>query len=400
MVFSAPVVPYYDPYDTEIGADPFPVFRRLRDEAPLYYNEQYDFYALSRFDDVERGLKNSRVYASGRGVVLEQIKANMTMPSGTLIFEDPPAHTIHRALLGRLFSAKAMSAVEPKIRKFCADILDPLAAAGGRFDFVADLGVYVPTQSIGMLLGIPEEDQREIRERLTVATHDPGRPQERLTSTDFYSGGLFTDYINWRAGHPSDDLMTQLLFAEYDTADGKRRLTREEVLTAVNMLAIAGNETTTVLIGWTGSLLADHPDQRRQLAADPALIPGAIDEILRYAPPGLQTWRYVARDSEEHGVRIPAGSALGLLLASANRDDRQYGDPERFDIHRKGNRHLTFGFGAHFCLGAALARIEGRVVLEEILKRFPDWYVDAENSKLVRTATFRAWERLPVVTGA
>jgi len=180
----------------------------------------------------------------------------------------------------------------------------------------------------------------------------------------------------------------------------KRKLTREEILIFVNILAGAGNETTTRLIGWTGKVLSDHPEQRAELVANPALIPNAIEELLRYEPPGPSVARYLLRDVELHGQAVPAGSAMLLLVASANRDERRYPDGERFDIHRQGPPHITFGRGIHACLGSALARVEGRVALDELLKRFPHWTVDLDNAKLSSTSTVRGWDNLPAVTDA
>ena len=389
---------YYDPYDVDIDADPYPVFRRLREEAPLYYNEPYDFFAVSRFDDVERGLVDAATYISGRGGILELIKANMEMPPGILIFEDPPTHTIHRGLLSRVFTPKQMNALEPRIRQFCVDSLDRLEGAD-RFDFVADLGAQMPMRVIGMLLGIPEEDQESIREYSDASLRTkPGQPQR--FSANFASGEMFAEYIDWRADHPSDDLMTQLLHAEFEDETGTtRRLTRAELLTYLNVISGAGNETTTRLIGWAGKILADHPDQRRELVDDPSLVPNAIEEILRFEPPAPHVGRYVARDVELHGRTVPEGSAMLFLVGSANRDDRRYPDGDRFDIHRTIGQQLTFGYGIHYCLGAALARLEGRVALEEVLKRFPEWEVDRAHARLAPTSTVRGWETLPVFTG-
>jgi cytochrome P450 len=388
---------YYDPYNVEIYTDPYPVFRRLREESPLYHNEAYDFYAVSRFDDVERGLADCETYISGRGVILELIKANIEIPPGVLIFEDPPVHTVHRSLLSRVFTPRKVAALEPKIREFCARSLDPLIGAG-RFDFVADLGAQMPMRTIGMLLGIPEQDQESIRDSNDASLRtEAGKPMQN--SQVRLSGDMFADYIAWRAEHPSDDLMTELLQAEFaDETGAVRRLTRNEVLTYVNVIAGAGNETTNRLIGWTGKLLADHPDQRRQLVEDRSLIPNAIEEILRYEPPALQVGRYVARDVELHGRKVPQGSAIMFLVGSANRDERHFPDGDRFNIHRQIVQHLTFGYGTHFCLGAALARLEGRVALDEVLKRFPQWELDRGGAKLVSTSTVRGWETLPVFT--
>lgn len=391
---------YYDPYDFEIDADPYPVWARLRDEAPLYYNEKYEFFALSRFDDVEKALLNWEAYRSGKGSVLEIIKAGIDLPPGIILFEDPPIHDIHRGLMSRVFTPKKMLAVEPKVREFCRRSLDPLVGAGG-FDFVSDLGAPMPMRTIGYLLGIPEADQQAIRDRIDEGLRiTEEAPNMQVSGSFETSAELFGEYIDWRARHPSDDLMTELLNAEFEDETGViRRLSRTEVLTYVNLLAGAGNETTTRLIGWTGKLLAEHPDQRRQVARDASLVAQAIEEILRFEPPSPVQARYVAQDTQHHGKTVPAGSVMLLLNGSANRDERHFDDGDRFDIHRRASHHLSFGYGLHFCLGAALARLEGRVALDEVLKRWPEWEVDYDNAVQARTSTVRGWEKLPVVTG-
>ena len=390
---------YYDPFDFEIDTDPYPVWKRLREERPLYYNERYDFYALSRFDDVEPALVDWRTYSSAKGTLLELIKSGMEIPRGSIIFEDPPDHDLHRGLLSRVFTPRKMGAIEPKVREFCARCLDPLVGTGG-FDFIHDLGAQMPMRTIGMLLGIPEQDQEELRDRIDqgLRLREGTMPDATVQETRDQSNA-FEEYIDWRAEHPSDDLMTELLRAEYEDADGtRRRLTRDEVLGYVNLLAAAGNETTTRLIGWTGKVLADNPDQRRELVEDRSLVPRAIEELLRFEPPSPVQARYVTRDAEHHGQVVPEGSAMLLLNASGNRDERRFPDADRFDIHRRIDHHLAFGYGTHFCLGAALARLEGRIALDEVLARFPTWEVDWDNAVQARTSTVRGWESLPVVT--
>ncbi len=390
---------YYDPYDFEIDADPHPIWKRLRDEAPLYYNERYDFFALSRFDDVERALIDWETYRSGRGSILELIKADIEIPPGIILFEDPPVHDVHRSLLSRVFTPKKMNAIEPKVREFCARSLDALVGAGG-FDFIADLGAQMPMRTIGYLLGIPEQDQEAIRDRLDEGLRlEAGEAPDASNFERGADDSLFADYIEWRAEHPSDDLMTEMLNAEFEDETGtRRRLTREEILTYINLIAGAGNETTTRLIGWTGKLLAEHPDQRRELVEDRSLIPNAIEELLRYEAPSPVQARSVARDVEHYGTSVPEGSVMVVLNGSANRDERRFPDADRFDIHRDIGHHLSFGYGLHFCLGAALARLEGRVALDEVLQRFPDWEVDWDNARMARTSTVRGWEALPVGT--
>lgn len=393
-VTSEPEV-YYDPYDFEIDADPYPVWKRMRDEAPLYYNDKYDFYALSRFDDVERALLDWETYSSARGSVLELIKADFEVPSGMMLFNDPPTHHKHRVLLSRAFTPRRVNELEPKARELCARCLDPLVGSG-QFDFIADLGAQMPMRMMGMLLGIPEQDQEGIRERIDEHLRLEEGQEGALAESEM-SSQMFSEYIEWRAQHPSDDLITQLLQAEFKSDTGTtRKLTREEVLTHVSMLAAAGNETTTRLIGWTGKVLAEHPDQRRQIANDRSLLPNAIEELLRFEAPSPVQARYVTRDVEHHGQTVPRGSVMLLLNGSANRDERRFPNGDTFDIRRQIGRHLSFGYGIHLCLGAALARLEGRVALDEVLQRFPDWEVDYENAKQARTSTVRGWERLPV----
>ena len=392
---------YYDPYDFEIDADPYPIWKRLRDECPLYHNDRYDFYALSRFDDVAHALVDWRTYSSAKGTVLELIKADLEMPPGSIIFEDPPDHDLHRGLLSRVFTPRRMNALESKVREFCARSLDPLVGAGG-FDFVLDLGAQMPMRTIGMLLGIPEEDQEAIRDAIDAGLRliDGEMPDiaARMDAGQ-RQGELFAGYIDWRADHPSDDVMTELLRGEFEDREGVRRhLSREEVLGFVNLLAGAGNETTTRLIGWTGKVLAENPDQRKELVERPELIPKAVEELLRYEAPSPIQARYVMEDVEWYGTRVPKGSAMVLLNAAGNRDERKFPDPDRFDIHRNIDHHLAFGYGTHFCLGAALARLEGRIALDEVLKRFPTWEVDWDNAVQARTSTVRGWERLPVFT--
>jgi cytochrome P450 len=398
MTTTAPDV-YYDPYDFEIDADPYPVWKRLRDEAPLYYNEKYDFYAVSRYEDVERCLMDWQTYSSAEGSVLELIKAHVEMPPGMFIFEDPPQHDQHRGILSRAFTPRRIAAIEPQVRQFCARTLDPLVGSGG-FDFIADIGSEMPMRTIGMLLGIPEEEQQAIRDRLDEGLRlDSGEMPESPIAAGRDGGSEFAAYIDARTENPSDDLMTELINAEFTDEHGTvRTLSRDEILGYLSLLSGAGNETTTRLIGWAGKLLSEHPDQRRELAADPSLIPNAIEEILRYEAPSPVQSRLVTTDVELYGRTVEKGSVMVVLNASANRDERKFDDPDTFDIHRDIKRHMSFGYSLHFCLGAHLARLEGRVALEEVLKRFPDWEVDTEHAVQARTSTVRGWESLPVFT--
>lgn len=388
---------YYDPWDVDLNADPYPMFRRIREDAPLYYNAEHDFYALSRFDDVNRALVDHQTFSSARGVVLEIIKAGVEIPPGLLIFEDPPVHDIHRSLLSRAFTPRKINALEPMIREFTQRCLDPLVG-GDRLDFVKDLGAIMPLRVVGMLFGIPEDYQRRVQEdgEKFVRTKRGGRMTDN-TDAKLADGEVFADFIDWRTTHPADDLTTELLNAEFEDENGvTRKLHRDELLMFMKVVAVAGSETTTRLIGWSGKLLSEHPDQRRRLVDDRSMLPGAIEELLRFEPPALQAARYVTRDIEFHGQTVPEGSAILTLIGAANRDERRFGETaESFDVTRLPRQHLTFGVGAHYCLGNALARIEGRIALDEIMNRFPDWEVDLDAAVFSSSSAVRGWDSMP-----
>jgi cytochrome P450 len=397
MTVSAESDVYFDPYDVGINADPYPVFKRLREEAPLYYNAQHDFYALSRYEDVKRGIVDHATFSSAKGAIIELIKADFPIPSGVLIFEDPPIHDIHRKLLARMFTPRKIAVLEENIRAYCAESLDAVVGTG-KFDFVTDLGAIMPMKTISALIGIPEGDQQKIRDHVTghmkTEAGQPMKAEEGLVDSD-----IFADYIDWRVDHPSDDIMTELLNVEFvDETGVTRRLTRDELLIYLNVVAGAGNDTTTRLIGWAGKVLAEHPDQRRQLVENPTLIPQAVEELVRFEPPAPHVARYVTRDVDYYGLTVPKGSVMMMLIGAGNRDHRQFApDGDQFDINREVRSHLGFSVGAHHCLGSALARLEGRVALEEVLKRFPEWEVDMPNAVLSTTSTIRGWDSLPTL---
>lgn len=388
----------YDPYDVELNVSPYETYARLREEAPLYYNSEYDFYALSRFADVDSASVDVETFSSARGDVLETVKANIDIPPGFIIFEDPPIHDIHRKLLARMFTPRKISALEPKIREFCAECLDPFVG-GERFDFVADLGARMPMRVIGMLLGMPDEHLEAVRKRWDDNLRtEAGKPME-VAPEAIDAGELFAEYVEWRVEHPSDDIISELANVEFvDETGTTRRLRRDELRAYASLVVGAGNETTNRLIGWAGKVLAEYPDQRRQLVEDPSLIAKAIEELVRFEPSGPNMARYVTRDVSYYGQTVPAGSVMLLMLAAANRDRRHFPpDGDVFDIHRRSPQHLGFGRGVHYCLGSALARLEGRIALEEILKRFPEWDVDLARATLTSTSAVRGWESMPVV---
>ena len=396
----------YDPYDRVIDADPHPVWKRLRDEAPLYYNDRYDFFALSRFDDVLAASTDWRTYSSARGTVLEMIDTTVPVGEspadggdggGMMIFMDPPHHDDLRRLVSRAFTPRRVSALEDRVREMCAELLDPQAGGEG-FDYLDDFAARVPAMVIGALLGVPKEDQDQLRVWGDwLMRYEPdGLSAEKADAVGKLTSYL-TDMIRDRQANPRDDMTSDLLTTEITLGDGTtRRLTRSEVHSFITLLQLAGSETTARLLGWAAVLLARHPDQRAKLLADPGLIPNAVEELLRYEAPSPIQARYVTADVAWHGSVVPAGSKLAMLTGSAGRDERKFPDPDRFDVERHFDRHVTFGYGIHFCLGASLARLEGNLVLDETLRRFPSWSVDESAVELVQTSTVRGPIKVPI----
>jgi cytochrome P450 len=395
-VTTSPNAVYFDPFDQEIKANPYPVYKRLRDEAPLYYNEAHDFYVVSRFADVLRFFVDKNTFISSKGMTIDMIKQGVVSPPGLFVNEDPPQHTRHRAAVSILFTPGHIAGLEDSVRQLCVRTFSTIAESGG-IDLVRDVALEFPMHVVGMLIGIPEEERAKIRDHFEnhlQAAHD-----EHVAALGMLEEGyaMFSEYIDWRANNPSDDLMTQLMTLEFEDDEGvMRKLTRDEILIYLILIAGAGNDTTTQLIGWMGKILADNPEQRRALVDDFSLIPNAVEEILRLEPPAYHVARYVAHDTEFHGRTVPEGSAILGLPAAGNRDDRQFENADMLDVRRPVRKILSFGYGAHHCLGSALARLEGRIVLEELLSHFPTWEVDEDNAELTPGYITRGWARLPI----
>jgi cytochrome P450 len=390
---------YYDPYDYEIDAAPHATWRRMRDEAPLYRNERHDFWALSRFQDVLNASIDHETYSSAQGTVLEIIRSPQRAHLQSMIFMDPPEHDRLRGLVSRAFSPRRISELEPEVREIVRSYLDVQVGSGG-FDFVADFGAKVPMMVISSMLGVPVEDRDQIREWMDQLLHrEPGEtnPEAHRMEIAVKMFSYFAGYVADRRKAPRDDMMTDLLQAELETPEGaRRRLTDEELLSFLMLLSGAGNETVARLLGWAGATFAQYPDERAKVVARPVLIPNAIEELLRYEAPSPVQARTVMRDVRWHGTTVPKDSVILLLTGSAGRDERQYPDPDRFDVERSNVRHVSFGYGTHFCLGAALARLEGRVALEEVFTRFPEWEVDWDRTEQVHTSTVRGYAKLPI----
>jgi cytochrome P450 len=391
----------WNPLDPSYKTDPHPIWRRLRDEAPLYRDEQYDFWALSRFDDVMAASVDPRTYSSAHGTVLEMMSEKFT-GGGQMIFLDQPEHTMLRRLVSRAFTPRRVAGLENQVRELCAALLDQ-HKDGQEFDYVADFGALVPANVIAMLLGVPESDRPHVRETIDAIFHlEPGMGMVNDISVQAM-GTLYSylsDLMAERRAHPCDDMLSDLVAAELTEPDGThRRLTPQEATDFGILLVAAGTETVARLLGWAGAVLADFPDQRTELAAEPALIPNAVEELLRFESPSPVQGRWTTAEVELYGQTVPAGSKVLLLTGSAGRDERVFPDADRFDARRRFDQHLSFGYGIHFCLGAALARLEGKVAIEETLARFPEWEVDHARSVFLFTSTVRGYSNLPISVG-
>jgi cytochrome P450 len=387
---------YFDPFDQDIKVNPYPVYRRLRDEEPLYYNAEHDFYLVSRFDDVMRFFVDKKSFISSKGMVIDMIKQGVESPPGLFVNEDPPQHTRHRAAVSILFTPGHIASLESKVRELCVKTFGAIGPSG-RIDLVRDVAFEFPMHVIGMLIGVPEAERAKIRDHFEGYLQSAFDADAPALSSLEASFSLFGDYIDWRAKNPSDDLMTELMTLEFEDDLGvMRKLTRDEILTYLMLIAGAGNDTTTQTIGWMGKLLAENPDQRRLLREDFSLVPNAVEEILRLEPPAYHVARYVAHDAEFHGQTVPEGSTILGLPAAGNRDDRQFENPDILNVHRPVRKILSFGYGAHHCLGSALARMEGRIVLEEMLRHFGEWEVDMDNARLTPGYITRGFETLPI----
>ena len=327
------------------------------------------------------------------------------MAESMMIYMDPPQHSWHRKVVSRAFTPKRMADLEDRLTQLCRDLLDATAGRS-EFDFVEDYGAIVPPTVILSLLGFPDgladEWRHSIDEGMSISSGtDAAAPRPDLIES---SGGLgmaalfelLPPLIEQRRAEPKEDLMTVLAMSDLDEDGTIRKLNEAEIFSFVLLLAAAGTETVARLLGWVGSLLDEHPDQRELLVADPTLIPNAIEECLRYEAPSPVNGRWTTVDSEFQGQLIPAGSKLLLLNGAANRDERHFPDADRFDVTRDIDRHLSFGNGAHFCVGAAVARMEGQIALREMLRRYPTWEVDRDRTTMVHTSTVRGFATLPI----
>jgi cytochrome P450 len=385
----------YNPFAYEIHEDPYPTYARLREEAPVYHNESLDFWALSRHADVLAALKDTERFTNTHGVSVERSASH---PAAHLAMSflgmDPPRHTQMRALVSRGFTPRRVAALEPRIREMAVTALERMREQG-RSEFVAELAGVLPMDVISELLGVPSPDRAELRRQADLLVHREEGVYDVPPGAAVAFGKIwsyFSERIAERRRAPRDDLISALLAAEIDG----QRLTQVDIQSFCNLMIVAGNETTTKLLANALYWLWRNPDQRKLLRDDPGLVPRWVEETLRFDSSTQAIGRVTTRALELHGVEIPAGKRVLVLIGSGNRDERAFARPDAYDLQRDTQAMLSFGHGAHFCLGAALARLEGRTVLEEFWKRFPDYEVVPEGCARIHSVSVRGFAALPI----
>ncbi|HUE59296.1 MAG TPA: cytochrome P450 [Acidimicrobiales bacterium] len=385
-----------NPFSHEFHADPYPTYRRLRDEAPCYFNAELDFFAVSRYEDVLAASQQPLLYSSAEGTILERLDTRALLPM--MIFMDPPRHDLHRQLVSRAFTPRAVAELEPFVRSTAVELLEALGDNGGG-DFVEEFSAILPMNVIMELLGVPQPDRDQLRhwmdatlERNEEPPYVPDTAVQAMISTTSY----WRELLREKRSSPDSGLMSRLCEAEIETEDGPARLTDEEVIGFCSLIGSAGTETLTKLLANAAVLLQRNPSEWNKILDDPTALPGAVEETLRYWAPSQYQGRLLTRDVTLHGVTMPEGSRVLMLTGSANRDEREYEEPDRFDISRGAHVPLGFGYGVHFCLGAALARLEGRVGLGEFARLFPEYEIDETGLERVHQSNVHGFSRVPV----
>jgi len=388
----------FDPFSTDFFDDPYDTYRALRDHAPVYHNERYGFWALSRFEDVAAAHRDWRTFSSSHGVTLHELRRPEFHARGNIIYLDPPEHERLRNLVSKAFTPRSIAALEPMIRAIVGSTLDRVAGQRS-FDAVADFAAPFPVEVISVMLGVPAADRQDVRLRTDAMLHrEPGDPS--LTPEGIEAGlaqaEYFSDLAAAKRRDPGDDMITRLVQAELPDADGPQRLTDLEIASFASLLGAAGSETVTKLIGNGVVLFHRWPEEWAEVLADPGTVPNAVEEILRYWAPSQYQGRFTTAPATFHGVTIPAGVPALLLTGAANRDERVYPDPDRFDIGREQPGAVGLGYGIHSCLGAALARLESRVAFEELRRRFPHYRVDEGGLRRVHMTNVAGFSHVPV----
>ncbi|MDJ0853381.1 MAG: cytochrome P450 [Myxococcota bacterium] len=387
----------FDPYDWKVHEDPYPFYRALRDEAPCYHNEERNFWALSRYDDVLAGFRDWEGLSNTQGVSLEREQVREARLVMSFLGMDPPRHDHLRNLVSRGFTPRRVRDLEPSVRELARHYVDAFIEKG-ECDFIDEFAGKLPMDVISEMLGVPPEDRDELRAWADLVVHREEGVAEVPPEGMAAAANLikyFSEHVARRRAQRTDDLASALIDAELDG----ERLEDIDIIGFLFLMIIAGNETTTKLLGNALYWAWRNPDQKAKLVANPALAEGWVEETLRYDPSSQLIARTSTRPLEFHGRTIPEDSRVALLIGSANRDERYWSEPDRFDVERNTTGSLAFGQGTHFCLGASLARLEGRVSLEEVLRRVPDWEVREEGTLRVHSSNVRGFAHLPIEFG-
>ena len=393
----------YNPLAAHVARDPYPFYERLRTRDPVHRSRLMDMWVFSRHADVDAVLRDFRRFSSDqrkRDPARQRRSALAQIPDPTILFLDPPDHTRLRTLVNKAFTPKAVADLEPRIRRMTRTLLDA-AADPNRFDLMETLANPLPVMVIAEMLGVPLEDRAQFREwsnqRARILEPMIGERERRIANEASKSlDEYFLSIIKLRRIVPRDDIISALVHVE-EEGD---RLTEREMLGMLRLLLVAGNETTTNLIGNGMLALLRHPEQLQALRDDPSRIPGAVEELLRYDSPVQGTVRLVLEDCEVNGVPLQRDDNVLLLIGSANRDPAAFDHPDQLDVGRRDNNHVAFGRGIHFCLGAPLARLEGRVAIEVLLERYPSLRLESDRPAFRSSIVLRGLERLPVRAAA
>ena len=390
----------FDPFSEEFFEGPWETYRRMREEAPVYYNEEHDFYALSRHEDVAAAYKDFETYSSAYGLDLAQVRSDEPLDAKMIILMDPPEHRQMRSLVNKVFTPRAIEAMKPMV----TETIDRYIAKANpeRFDVVGDFSAFFPVEVITQMLGVPEEYRQKVREWVDTSLHrEPGQIEtsEAGMQAIAESMAFYYNLIQERRAEPQDDMFSRLIAAEIEREDGdKTRLDDFEIAGFAALLGGAGAETVTKLVGNAAVTFARNPEQWQKLLNDRSKVPAAVEELLRYEPPVHYNVRRSMREVHLHGATIPEGKPVFLLGASAHRDPTAFTDADTFDIDRDRTeaQNLGFGYGVHSCLGAALARMESAIALERLLDFMPRYEVVWDDCQRVAMQNVAGWSHVPV----
>ncbi len=388
----------FDPFSSDFFNSPYATYRRMRDEEPVYYSENYDFYALTRHADVVAAIKDPETFSSSRGVDLAMVQSDDPVPP-LIIMMDPPEHRRMRNLVNKVFTPRAIE----RQRQLVIEQIDRFLAAANpdEFDVVQDFSALFPVEVITRMLGVPAEHRQKIRlllDKMLEREYGNVATPEEGVQAGIETGLIYYNIIQERRADPQDDMISDLIAAEVERGGVATKLDDVEIAAFASMLGGAGAETVTKLVGNAVVTFAENPDQWQMLLDDRSRVPAAVEELLRWEAPAQYLVRYSMKDVELHGTTIPAGNPVLLCLGSANRDERAFAVADTFDINRDRGQaqNLGLGYGTHSCLGAALARMESTLALDKLLDHMPRYTIVPEGLRRVAMTNVIGWNNVPV----